>query len=167
MWKLLHWIYFLSSNIFGLNNWKPRYFCYDNIFALNRGSIHHRMSQQGIKKFTIGRILVDKMPKSVRSSQGILQLRTFWVLWVWRHSDHPHKLPDPVMIPQEHGSIRYPSYSSMMNTSETNQGYYQTEFGQGQTSSLHENFILMQKFTIREISPQWCYAYEGAKVYSP
>ncbi|CAI9785068.1 unnamed protein product [Fraxinus pennsylvanica] len=70
-----------------------------------------------------------------------------------------------MIIPQEVESIRYPAYSSGMNTHGINQDCYPTAFNQAQTGiSLQENLNLTQKFTIREISPQWCYAYEAAKV---
>lgn len=84
-----------------------------------------------------------------------------------RRFDSLHELPDSMIIPQEVESTGYPAYSSRMNTSGINQDCYQTAFAQGQNGiSLQENLILKKKFTIREISPHWCYAYEAAKVYS-
>lgn len=56
-----------------------------------------------------------------------------------------------------------------MGTRETNSGYYTTLFDQGQIGMPLEadsslTVAQKQKFTIREISPEWSYATESTKV---
>ncbi|CAI9756366.1 unnamed protein product [Fraxinus pennsylvanica] len=131
-----------------VDNWKEIYGSFKNFPDVKLQAYDAHLNENGVR--------LNSSPKEPASNQEIYN---------WPNFDGQDAQKYPVMIPQEHESIRYPVYSSMMNTSETNQDCYQTVFEQGQTRiSLHENLILKQKFTIREISPQWCYAYEAAKV---
>ncbi|XP_011071238.1 calmodulin-binding transcription activator 4-like isoform X1 [Sesamum indicum] len=66
-------------------------------------------------------------------------------------------------------SQKYHAYSSVPHAYGTTQHYYSSLFDQdGSGTSLESNISLTcaqkQKFTIREISPDWCYSSEGAKI---
>ncbi|KAJ7957540.1 Calmodulin-binding transcription activator 4 [Quillaja saponaria] len=73
------------------------------------------------------------------------------------------------LLPQEVGGVKFPVYSSIIETQETNSDYYSALFDQGQTVMPLEadtslTVAQKQKFTIREISPEWGYATETTKV---
>ncbi|CAI9761710.1 unnamed protein product [Fraxinus pennsylvanica] len=74
-----------------------------------------------------------------------------------------------MMFTQEVESIKVPAYSPSVNTFETDLDFYATFFDQGQIGIPPEDNSSLtisqkQKFTIREISPEWCYSSEAAKV---
>jgi hypothetical protein len=74
-----------------------------------------------------------------------------------------------LLLPKEADGLKFPVYSSVMGTRETNSGYYTTLFDQGQIGMPLEvdsslTVAQKQKFTIREISPEWSYATESTKV---
>ena len=65
--------------------------------------------------------------------------------------------------------LKFPAYSPVTNTRHTDSDYFTTIFDKGQIgvhleadSSL--TIAQQQKFTIREISPDWGYASEATKV---
>lgn len=68
-------------------------------------------------------------------------------------------------LPEEVDSFKLSPYSSAMGT---HSDYYTSLFEQGQTGTLDSDISLTvaqkQKFTIREISPEWGYATEATKV---
>lgn len=73
------------------------------------------------------------------------------------------------LLHQELEEFKFPSYSSAINTYGINSDYYPTLYDQGHIeipleadSSL--TIAQEQKFTIREISPEWGYASEATKV---
>uniref|UniRef100_A0A5B7B9D0 Putative calmodulin-binding transcription activator 4 isoform X2 n=1 Tax=Davidia involucrata TaxID=16924 RepID=A0A5B7B9D0_DAVIN len=74
-----------------------------------------------------------------------------------------------LLPPQEVENFKFPAYTPATNTHETNSGYYTTLFDQDQIAmSLEADSSITiaekQKFTIREISPEWGYASEATKV---
>ncbi|KAJ7945568.1 Calmodulin-binding transcription activator 4 [Quillaja saponaria] len=73
------------------------------------------------------------------------------------------------LLPQEVGSVKFPVYSCITETQETNSDYYALLFNQGQIGIPLEadaslTVAQKQKFTIKEISPEWGYATETTKV---
>lgn len=72
-------------------------------------------------------------------------------------------------LPKEADRFKFPAYSSVIETHETNVDYYMTFFDQGHTGMPLESDSSLtvaqkQKFSIREISPEWGYASEATKV---
>ncbi|KAI3452582.1 hypothetical protein Pfo_009246 [Paulownia fortunei] len=75
----------------------------------------------------------------------------------------------PSMILQEVDSLRYHAYSPIPHAYGTTPDCYSSLFDQDALGISLENNISLtiaqkQKFTIREISPEWCYTSEGAKI---
>jgi len=71
--------------------------------------------------------------------------------------------------PQGVGEVKFPAYSSMVETRVTNSDYYGTFFDQSQiVAPLDADSSLTiahkQKFTIKTFSPEWGYATETTKV---
>ncbi|KAI4336567.1 hypothetical protein L6164_015079 [Bauhinia variegata] len=71
--------------------------------------------------------------------------------------------------PQEIGGVKFPAYSSMVGTQETNSDYYATFLDQreiGVPLDVDSTLTVAQKqkFTIKEVSPEWGYATESTKV---
>lgn len=66
-------------------------------------------------------------------------------------------------------NIKISPYPSLSEIRETNSDYYAILFDQGQIGPLESHMSLTvaqkQKFTIKEISPEWGYATEATKVY--
>ncbi|XP_057509434.1 calmodulin-binding transcription activator 4-like isoform X1 [Actinidia eriantha] len=83
-------------------------------------------------------------------------------------SESPFTLPTSMFLSQEL-DFEFPAYSPMTNTRHTDSDYFTTMFDEGQ-SGLHLEddssltIAQQQKFTIREISPDWGYASEATKV---
>ncbi|KAK4486062.1 hypothetical protein RD792_008727 [Penstemon davidsonii] len=78
-------------------------------------------------------------------------------------------LNSSLMIPQEVDSMEYPIYSPSLNAYGINPDSYSSLFDLDELGISHDNSISLtiaqkQKFTIREISPEWCFTSEGAKV---
>ncbi|KAL2510341.1 Calmodulin-binding transcription activator 4 [Forsythia ovata] len=74
-----------------------------------------------------------------------------------------------MMFTQEIESIKFPAYSPSLNTYGTDLDCYPTFLDQGQIGiPLEDNLSLIisqkQKFIIHEISPEWCYSSDAAKV---
>jgi hypothetical protein len=74
-----------------------------------------------------------------------------------------------LLLPKEADGLKFPEYSSVMGTHETNSDYYTTFFEEGQIGMPLEadsslTVAQKQKFTIRNISPEWGYATETTKV---
>ncbi|XP_027340146.1 calmodulin-binding transcription activator 4 isoform X2 [Abrus precatorius] len=72
-------------------------------------------------------------------------------------------------LPQGIGGVKFPQYSSMVETQEINSDYYATLFDQSQIGApLDSDSSLTvaqkQKFTIKAVSPEWGYATETTKV---
>ncbi|KAL2547213.1 Calmodulin-binding transcription activator 4 [Forsythia ovata] len=131
-----------------VNNWKEMLGSSKNFPDVESQAYEAQLNENGV--------LLNSSPNEPAGNQEI---------FYWPNFGGQDAQKYPVMIPQEVESIRYPGYSSTMNTSGTNQDFYQTVFDQGQTGiSLQDNLSLKQKFTIQEISPDWCYTYEAAKV---
>ncbi|KAL0372264.1 UNVERIFIED_CONTAM: Calmodulin-binding transcription activator 4 [Sesamum calycinum] len=70
---------------------------------------------------------------------------------------------------QHVNSQQYHAYSSVPHAYGTTQHYCsslfdQDGFGTSLESNISSTFAQKQKFTIREISPDWCYSSEGAKI---
>lgn len=83
--------------------------------------------------------------------------------------DNPIVFPAFLLPPKEADSFKFPEYSSAMEAHEITPDYYTTLLGQDQTGMpLEENSSLTvaekQKFTIREISPEWGYETEATTV---
>ncbi|XP_057485497.1 calmodulin-binding transcription activator 4-like isoform X1 [Actinidia eriantha] len=83
-------------------------------------------------------------------------------------SENPFTLPTSMFLSQE-VDLKFPAYSPVTNTHHTDSDYFTTLFDKGQIgvhleadSSL--TIAQQQKFTIREISPDWGYASEATKV---
>ncbi|KAG8365868.1 hypothetical protein BUALT_Bualt17G0016600 [Buddleja alternifolia] len=75
----------------------------------------------------------------------------------------------PLTIPPEVNFVKHPTYSSVPNGYDVTPDCYSSLFNQDELGiSLEDNINLTvaqkQKFTIQEISPEWCYTSEGAKV---
>ncbi|KAB1201266.1 Calmodulin-binding transcription activator 4 [Morella rubra] len=73
------------------------------------------------------------------------------------------------LLPEEADSFRFPTYSSVTQTHESDSDYYTTLFDQGKTEMLLEADSSLtvgekQKFTIREMSPEWGFTTEFTKV---
>ncbi|KAM3753783.1 hypothetical protein ACB098_03G118500 [Castanea mollissima] len=88
----------------------------------------------------------------------------------WLNFDVDNFENTSMSLAEEADRFRFPAYSSEIESHETNSNYYMTFFDQGQTgipleadSSL--TVAQKQKFTIREISPEWGYATEATKVF--
>lgn len=78
-------------------------------------------------------------------------------------------IADSITIPQQVEDFKYPLYSPAVNTYRTDPIQYTTLFNQGQIGiSLEADLGLTiaqkQKFTIKEISPDWGYATAATKV---
>ncbi|PIN11506.1 putative protein, contains IPT/TIG domain [Handroanthus impetiginosus] len=76
---------------------------------------------------------------------------------------------DSSLILQEVDSLKYSAYSPVPHTYGTTADCYSSLFDQDGLEISHENNISLtiaptQKFTIREISPEWCYTCEGGKI---
>ncbi|KAI7749162.1 hypothetical protein M8C21_028217, partial [Ambrosia artemisiifolia] len=76
-----------------------------------------------------------------------------------------------VLLPDELEDFKFPSYTPARNLSESYPDMYSTMFGEGQSgmplepdSSFTITQTQEQKFTIREIAPEWGYASEPTKV---
>lgn len=74
------------------------------------------------------------------------------------------------LILQDVDSLEYRSYSTVSHAYGTTSDFYSSLFDQDRLGISLENNISLtvaqkQKFTIHEISPEWCYTSEGAKVY--
>ncbi|CAA2991375.1 calmodulin-binding transcription activator 4-like isoform X1 [Olea europaea subsp. europaea] len=88
----------------------------------------------------------------------------------WQDFDGRGYAPESsMMFTQEDDSIKVSTYSPPMNTYGTDLDCYPTFFDQGQIGipledNLSLTFSQTQKFTIREISPEWCYSSNAAKV---
>ncbi|KAJ9176167.1 hypothetical protein P3X46_011509 [Hevea brasiliensis] len=87
----------------------------------------------------------------------------------WLNFDEINVRNSSVLLPQEVENFEIPAYSSVMGTHETNPDYYSMLYDQGQLgvpieadSSL--TIARQQKFTIREISPEWGFTSEATKV---
>ncbi|GER44779.1 calmodulin-binding family protein [Striga asiatica] len=77
---------------------------------------------------------------------------------------------DPSLFIQETDSLEYPAYTPGPHSYENTPDSYSLLFKQdGLEIPLENNISLTisqkQKFTIREISPEWCYTSEGAKIF--
>ncbi|XP_071717634.1 calmodulin-binding transcription activator 4-like [Rutidosis leptorrhynchoides] len=75
-----------------------------------------------------------------------------------------------VLLPNELEDYKFPAYTPARNLSESYPDFYSTLFDQAQNGILLESdsnltISLEQKFTIREISPEWGYASESTKVF--
>lgn len=84
-------------------------------------------------------------------------------------SENPLTLPASKLLPQEIEIFNFPAYSPVNNVSYSNSEYFTTFFDQGQNGMHLEpdsslTIAQEQKFTIREISPEWGYASEATKV---
>jgi hypothetical protein len=78
-------------------------------------------------------------------------------------------LPASLLLPQEYEGFETPTYSSVLETHENHADCYAMLYDQGHLgipieadSSL--TIAEQQKFSIREISPEWGYATEATKV---
>ncbi|XP_071690880.1 calmodulin-binding transcription activator 4-like isoform X2 [Rutidosis leptorrhynchoides] len=75
-----------------------------------------------------------------------------------------------VLLPHEVEDFKFPAYTPARNLSESYPDFYSTLFDQGQSGMPLESDSRLtiaeeQKFTIREISPEWGYASEPTKVF--
>ncbi|KAK0602421.1 hypothetical protein LWI29_033183 [Acer saccharum] len=94
--------------------------------------------------------------------------------WQEEHSPWPnfngsHVEHSTMLLPQEVNSFKSPAYSSVIGNNETNSDYNTMFFDQDQISVPLEGDLSLtvaqkQKFTIREISPEWGYTTEATKV---
>ncbi|KAE9454771.1 hypothetical protein C3L33_13343, partial [Rhododendron williamsianum] len=85
-------------------------------------------------------------------------------------SENPLTLPASKLLSQEIEIFNFPAYSPVNNVSYSNSEYFATFFDQGQNGMHLEadsslTIAQEQKFTIREISPEWGYASEATKVF--
>ncbi|KAL5760214.1 hypothetical protein ACOSP7_018715 [Xanthoceras sorbifolium] len=92
------------------------------------------------------------------------QEQSHWTNFNGSHIEHSNKL-----LPQEVNSSKRPAYSSVIGTYETNSDYNtmffdQDEIGVPLEGDLSLTVAQKQKFTIREISPEWGYTTEATKV---
>ncbi|WCJ38782.1 Calmodulin-binding transcription activator 4 [Euphorbia peplus] len=74
-----------------------------------------------------------------------------------------------VLLPQKVENIEIPAHSSVMRTPESNPDYYgmlydQSNLGDPIEAKSNSTVAQQQKFTIREVSPEWGYAAESTKV---
>lgn len=72
-------------------------------------------------------------------------------------------------LPQSVDGVKFPAYSSMVETREINSDYYDTLFDQSQIGASPDadsslTVAQKQKFTIKAVSPEWGYATETTKV---
>ncbi|XAR64385.1 hypothetical protein NMG60_11024698 [Bertholletia excelsa] len=84
-------------------------------------------------------------------------------------TESPLELPTSVSVSQEVESFEFPPYSPAINIGHAALDYVTTLFDQGQTGMHLETDSTLtiaqkQKFTIREISPDWGYAFKATKV---
>ncbi|XP_024990838.1 calmodulin-binding transcription activator 4 isoform X4 [Cynara cardunculus var. scolymus] len=73
-----------------------------------------------------------------------------------------------ILLPHELEDFKFPAYTPARNLSDSYPDFYSTMFGQGQGGMPLESASSLtiaqeQKFTIREIAPQWGYASEPTK----
>ncbi|XP_058193091.1 calmodulin-binding transcription activator 4 [Rhododendron vialii] len=85
-------------------------------------------------------------------------------------SENPLTLPASKLLSQEIEIFNFPAYSPVNNVSYSYSEYFTTFFDQGQNGMHLEadsslTIAQEQKFTIREISPEWGYASEATKVF--
>ncbi|KAK7851272.1 calmodulin-binding transcription activator 4 [Quercus suber] len=90
---------------------------------------------------------------------------TYWMEIIDNHL----VLPASMSLAEEADRFKFPAYSSEIESHGTNSNYYMTFFDQDQTGiPLEADSSLTvsqkQKFTIREISPEWGYANEATKI---
>ncbi|XP_057496326.1 calmodulin-binding transcription activator 4-like isoform X2 [Actinidia eriantha] len=84
--------------------------------------------------------------------------------------ENPMELPASMSLSQEVENFNFPAYSPVTNFNHTDHpDYLTTLFDQGQIGLDLETdsrltIAQKQKFTVREISPEWGYAYEATKV---
>ncbi|KAH0991941.1 hypothetical protein GBA52_003424 [Prunus armeniaca] len=102
----------------------------------------------------------EKLPSSFRSGPTEGQEHCQWL-----NSDGTNVKNFSLSLPEEVDSFKLSPCSSVMGT---HSDYYTSLFEQGQTGTLDSDISLTvaqkQKFTIREISPEWGYATEATKV---
>ncbi|CAB4294611.1 unnamed protein product [Prunus armeniaca] len=102
----------------------------------------------------------EKLPSSFRSGPTEGQEHCQWL-----NSDGTNVKNFSLSLPEEVDSFKLSPCSSAMGT---HSDYYTSLFEQGQTGTLDSDISLTvaqkQKFTIREISPEWGYATEATKV---
>ncbi|KAK1552677.1 hypothetical protein Q3G72_021557 [Acer saccharum] len=111
--------------------------------------------------------VVESQEKQLTSSGRELaekQEHSHWPNFNGSHVDH-----STMLLPQEVNSFKSPAYSSVIGTHETNSDYNTMFFDQDQISVPLEGDLSLtvsqkQKFTIREISPEWGYTTEATKV---
>ncbi|KAM7468779.1 hypothetical protein LguiB_016341 [Lonicera macranthoides] len=87
--------------------------------------------------------------------------------YLYSGGNNAHK--SSMLLPQEGEAFKLPTYPPTINTYGTNPDYNTTLFDQGQIGTPVEAYSSStveqkQKFTIREISPEWGYASETTKV---
>ncbi|KAK2636812.1 hypothetical protein Ddye_031604 [Dipteronia dyeriana] len=87
----------------------------------------------------------------------------------WPNFNGSHAEHSTMLLLQEVNSFKSPAYCSVIGTHETNSDYNTVFFGQDQIDVPLEGDLSLtvaqkQKFTIREISPEWGYTTEATKV---
>ncbi|KAK0600134.1 hypothetical protein LWI29_011983 [Acer saccharum] len=106
----------------------------------------------------------EKQLSSSRREMAEKQEHSPWPNFNGSHVEH-----STMLLPQEVNSFKSPAYSSVIGTHETNSDYNTMFFDQDQIGVPLEGDLSLtvaqkQKFTIREISPEWGYTTEATKV---
>ncbi|KAI4343405.1 hypothetical protein L6164_010757 [Bauhinia variegata] len=105
----------------------------------------------------------DELSSSGRNLMASLQ-NSHWVNFNSNNAENSF-----FSLPQEIGSVKFPAHSSTVEIQEADSDYYATFFDQSQIGApLGADSGLTvaqtQKFTIKEVSPEWGYATETTKV---
>ncbi|XP_022725125.1 calmodulin-binding transcription activator 4-like isoform X2 [Durio zibethinus] len=105
-----------------------------------------------------------KPPSCSRTEPADQQEQSYWLNFNGSHVED-----SSVLLPQEVENVELPSYSSAIQTIDTNSDYYtmlfnQEEIGIPLVTDSSLTVAQKQKFTIREISPEWGNYSEATKV---
>ncbi|CAL5349663.1 unnamed protein product [Camellia sinensis] len=79
-------------------------------------------------------------------------------------SESPLALPDSMSLSEGVKNFNFPAYSPETNIRHTEPNYFTTLFDLDLDTDTSLTIAQKQKFTIREISPEWGYAFEATKV---
>ncbi|KAL7171792.1 hypothetical protein ACSBR2_036456 [Camellia fascicularis] len=79
-------------------------------------------------------------------------------------SESPLALPDSMSLSEGVENFKFPAYSPETNIRHTEPNYFTTLFDLDLDTDTSLTIAQKQKFTIREISPEWGYAFEATKV---
>ncbi|CAK7336147.1 unnamed protein product [Dovyalis caffra] len=111
----------------------------------------------------------EKPNSSLRMEPAQEQENSHWINFNDGNCTISYALDTSLLLPQEVENFDIPTCSSVIETHENNSNYYSMLYDQGHLGIQIEadsslTVAQQQKFTIREISPEWGYAIEATKV---